>query len=216
MNKYNTSGPFFAKITDNEDPDNLGRVKAEVYTEEETIETDWIPVINLYGNEDLGAFFIPETDNYAIVGFFGDNQKQGFVVGGSWAEDFNPPKTEENTSSDLNQDGDNNLRFIKTRSKHQLIFDDKDSQERMQIILSNAKTRYEFMSGDEVTNLKTDVDLKIIAKGKVEIEADQMEINLDKNAKIESMGIGIDAQKKEIKIKSGQNIGTEGITVKLN
>ena len=203
-------------VTDNEDPDNLGRVKVSFEMLGKSVETDWIPVANSYCSSECGAFFLPEVDDQIFIGFMGDNPNHSIVLGGVWDDNQKPPETGENTGSDLNQDGDNNLRFIKTRSGHQLILDDKDGEEKIQIITAEAGTRYEFSAKDETINMNTDIDLRLSAKGTLDIEADECGIKFDKGAKIEVDGLTIEAKSKDIEINANQNLEIEGTTVKLN
>jgi uncharacterized protein involved in type VI secretion and phage assembly len=209
-------GPVYGKVTANQDPDALGRVKVIVDTMGEAIETDWIPVMQLYGSSEVGAFFIPEVDDIVLVTFMANNSKMGVVLGGVYTASQLPPETGENTASDVNQDGENNLRFIKSRSGHMLIFDDKSGEEKIQIISHDGNTRFEFLAADEMLNIETDKDLRVSAKGKLAITAEEGEFTFEKALKIEGDAISFEAKGKDLSAKAGQNITLEGTSVILN
>lgn len=216
MNIYDLFGPFIGKVTDNEDPDKLGRAKAVVEFMGDTIETDWIPVMTLYGTAECGAYFMPEVDDQVLVGFFGDTPDKGIILGSMWSDTQVPPETGENTASDLNQDGENNLRFIKSRSGHQIIFDDKDGEEKIQILAAEAKSRVEFLAKDKLLNFETDKDMAIKTKGKLGMEAEEGEFKFQKNLKIDADGVKIESSGQDIEIKASINLSVEGTTIKLN
>ena len=181
-----------------------------------SIETNWIPVVTPYGNSKCGAFFLPENGDIVVVTFMGDNPNFGIVLGGVWSSSQPPPETGENTGSDLNKDGENNLRFIKSRSGNQIIFDDKDGEEKIQILSSDAKTRFEMLSKDEMIKIETDKDISINAKGKFAIEAEEGVLKFSKGLKLTADEIAIESSSKDVKIKASQNIALEGSTIKLN
>ena len=210
MSKSNHEA-IIGKVTNNKDPDKLGRVKVFLEKLGGSFETNWIPVLNIYG----GSFFIPEVDDYVIVAFLGSSN-HGVVLGSVWNYAKLPPETGENNGSDLNQDGENNLRFIKSRSGHMLIIDDKEGEEKIQIISSGGGTKYEFITLDEKINIETDVDLILSAKGKLGIKAEVGDIRFDKGLKIETNDLSVETKGKGIKSKASKDVAMEGGSVTLN
>lgn len=216
MEDVNIYGLLLGVVTDNQDPDTLGRVKVKLEMLGDTVETDWIPVLSLYASPECGAFFIPEVEDQVVVGFIGDNPDFGVVMGGIWTDTQKPPETKENTGSDLNQDGENNLRFIKSRAGSMLIFDDKDGEEKIQIIASGAKTRVEYLAADELLSLETDKDMIISSKGKLGIDAEEGVFNFKKGLKLDADGLSLNTSSKDIEAIASQNMVIEGTTIKLN
>lgn len=208
--------PVIGTITDNQDPDKLGRVKVKLDHYGQDMETDWIPVLTFFGGSEIGAFFLPEVDDQVVVCFLGDSSEQGIVLGNIWSDNQKPPETGENSGSDLNKDGDNNLRFIKSRSGHMIIMDDKDGEEKLQFIVADGKTRWEMSTKDKLLNIETDQDLSITAKGAFTLEADESEFKFSKSASISADGIVLETQSKDISLKSSANVAVEGTTIKLN
>ena len=216
MNKYYQHAPVLGIVTDNADPDGLARVKVSMTLFGDEVETDWIPVLTLYGSAECGAFMLPEIDDQVVIGFLGDNPDSPVVLGAIWNENMAPPETGENTDADLNQDGNNSLKFIKSRSGHQIILDDTDGKEKIQILAADGATRFEFLAEDELINIETDKDLTIKASGKLLIEAEEAEMKLDKGLKLEADGLAMETKSKDMEIKASQNLKVEGSSVKLN
>ncbi|MBN1700205.1 MAG: rhs element Vgr protein [Spirochaetales bacterium] len=216
MNNYYQYGAVLGIVTDNEDPDGLGRVKVKLPHIGDEVETDWIPVMTAYASPECGAFILPEIDDQVVIGFLGDCPDRPIVLGSIWSANRKPPETGENTASDLNSDGENNLKFIKSRSGHQIILDDKDGEEKIQILAADGKTRFEFLSGDTTINIETDKDLRISASGKLGIEAEEGEFTFKKGLKIEADGLTAETKSKDIEIKASRNMTIKGSTVKIN
>lgn len=215
MNSIYQYGPVLGLVTDNADPDSLGRIKVAINLYGDEIETDWIPILTLYGTAECGAFMLPEVDDQVVVGFLGDSPNQPVVLGSIWSDSIKPPETGENTGSDLNGDGENNLKFIKSRSGQQIILDDKDGEEKIQILSPDGTTRFEFLMGDELLNIETDKDMSLVAGGKLAIEAEEGELTFAKGLKMEADGLAVEAGK-DITITASQSLTLEGSAVNLN
>lgn len=204
-------------VTDNQDPDQKGRVKVGLKAVGEEYESSWLPVTTLYGSSDGGGvFFLPEVDDNVLVAFTGTNPDNGYILGTVWTDDIPPPESEENSDADLNGDGDNNIRFIKSRAGQMLIFDDTSDEEKLQILGKEAQSRIEMLVADELINIETDKDMIISAKGKLAFEADECEMTIDKEFKLEADSILMESSSKDIEVKASNNLALEGTTVKLN
>ena len=216
MGRAYVAGPLFATVTDIKDPDKLGRVKVQLSIMGEKVVTDWIPVLNLYGSaKGGGAFFLPELKDQVVVGFFGDSPDSGIVLGGVWSAAQKPPETKENTGSDLNKDGKNNLKFIRSRSGHQIILDDKKGDAKVQILAAGGKSRYELLEKKKQINIETDGEIKITAKKKFSVQAETGEFKLKKNMNVKAAGLNLES-KKDINVKSSAAVMVKGAVIKLN
>lgn len=150
-------------VSQNGDPDGLGRVKLKLPWREESFETDWVRVVSLMAGADRGAFFLPEVGDEVLVAFDRDDIRFPYVLGSLWSRSDKPPET--------NQDGRNDIRVIRSRSGHVLIFDDGDKG-RILIRLSDGKSITIDENGividDEANRIRLDS-----AAGAVAIEAKQ-------------------------------------------
>jgi hypothetical protein len=75
---------------------------------------------------------LPEVGSIVFVNTLDKYRTKMIASGALYTE--KPPKTEENSDADLNQDGKNSLRFIKSRSGYQIIIDDTEGKEKVQIL----------------------------------------------------------------------------------
>jgi uncharacterized protein involved in type VI secretion and phage assembly len=176
-------------VTDNKDPDKLGRVKVKypVLTEDQT--SFWAPLVMLGASKNRGWFFIPEVDDEVMVAFEHGSPNRPIVLGAIWNGKDKPP--------DNNKSGDNPRRVIKSREGSRVLFDDdKDmiviedgtGKGRITLDAANNKIIIEALEGDIAFQAPTG-EMKIVTKETV-IKAGQ---NLEANIGT-SLAVGTDAQ----------------------
>lgn len=112
-------------VTNNQDPDELGRVKVRINVFEDNHETDWAHVATLMAGSGRGSFFLPELNDEVLVAFEHGNINAPYVVGALWNGKDKPP--------DTNSDGENNIRKIRSRSGHEIVFSDDPDGEKLEI-----------------------------------------------------------------------------------
>lgn len=86
--------PYLGRVTDVNDPENLARVKVELYA----LDTDanvalWARVASPFAGARRGGFFIPQEDDEVLVLFVGGDARHPVVVGGLWNGTATPPET---------------------------------------------------------------------------------------------------------------------------
>jgi phage baseplate assembly protein gpV len=205
---------YWAKVTDNADPDKLNRVKVVKKGEDESV-ADWIPVLTPYGSSDVGLSFLPDVDAQVLVVSLGPTDAQKAVIGSVWSNDAPPPESGENSSADFNDDGENSLKFFKSRAGNMLIFDDTKDAEKLQLIFAKNKSRLEFSEADELISLDTEQDIIIGAKGVVSIKAEEVEITSEKQVNISADEYQVSA-KKDLEIKTDKDMSVKGSGISLN
>ncbi|MDR2901279.1 MAG: phage baseplate assembly protein V [Treponema sp.] len=205
---------FYGKVSDNKDPDSLNRVRVTMIGEKESV-SDWIPVVTPFAGPDCGISILPEIDDMVLVVSMDGNHIKKAVIGSAWFSGGEPPVTDENTDADLNQDGKNNLKFIKSRSGNMLILDDTEGDEKIQIISSDGKSRFEFLNADEMINVETELDIVIGAKGNISIQAEAIEITSKKQINMTGEDIQISA-KKTMDIIADKEMTIKGSGIALN
>jgi len=205
---------YWARVTDNADPDGLNRVKIAKKGEEES-GTDWVPILTPYGSDDMGLNFLPDVDAQVLVIALDAAGVEKAVIGSSWSNEAGPPETGENSGADLNSDGENSLKFFRSRSGNQLIFDDTDGAEKMQMITADSKSRLEFSVADELVCLDTEHDITLSAKGAVSIQAEEVALASDKQLDIKAEEYQI-AAKKGLDMDTDKEMGIKGSGISLN
>lgn len=114
-------------VTNNKDEENLGRVKLKFPWVSDEYESGWVRVVTFMSGAEQGSFFLPEVGDEVLVAFEQGDIHAPYVIGSLWNRTAAPPET--------NSDGKNNLRKIKSRSGHELIFDDsaEEKTEKLEI-----------------------------------------------------------------------------------
>jgi uncharacterized protein involved in type VI secretion and phage assembly len=108
-------GVSVAVVTDNNDPDKLGRVKIRFRTQKRQRDV-WARVAVPMAGRERGTYFLPEINDEVLVAFENADPAHPYVIGALWNRRDPPPEA--------NADGRNDRRLIRSRKGHQLMFDD--------------------------------------------------------------------------------------------
>lgn len=110
-----------AVVTNINDPDKLGRVKVKILTLDiPDYETDFIRVMTPMSGSGWGFMFHPCVGDEVLVAYGGGDLSRPYVLGSLWNKNFKQP-------SEIKEE--NEIRMVKTKAGHQLIFDDKSDEE---------------------------------------------------------------------------------------
>jgi phage baseplate assembly protein gpV len=182
---------------------------------EEDSVTGWIPVLASCAGSDAGLSLLPDVDDQVLVVSLDEKQIKQMVIGGIWSNNCAPPETGENAEADLNQDGSNSLRFFKSRSGAMFIFDDSEGQEKVQIISSGGKSRFEFLDADEAVCLTTENDLTIGAKGNILIDAEEIGLTAEKQFDLSGEELQVSTTK-DTGVEADKGVSVTGSGLALN
>ena len=187
-------------VTNNQDPDELGRVKIKIPRISGEDESNWARVISFMAGKDRGAFYLPEVDDEVLVAFECGNINMPYVIGSLWNGEDVPPET--------NSDGENNIRIIKSRSGHIIKLDDTDGEEKIEIVDKNENNMIIIDTKNEKISIKSNKDIEISAPtGTIIMDAKDIEITSSASTKIEASSVDLEA--------SG-NTNIKGATVNIN
>jgi len=147
-------GSFVAKVTQNQDPEQRGRIKVSFPWFSDNNESHWARVATPMGGNGYGMYFLPEVGDEVLVSFQHGDFRKPMISGSLWNGRARPPQT--------NADGQNNLRVISTRSGHSITLDDTTGKE--QIVIHHK-------GGGEIT-LASDNSVTIHSKGPLNLRSD--------------------------------------------
>jgi uncharacterized protein involved in type VI secretion and phage assembly len=205
---------YWSDVVDNVDPDGLNRVKVSDAEEEDGM-SDWMTVLTPYGSPGEGVSFTPEIGAQVLVTVVDGVTKAKVVIGSGWSNEAEPPETEENSGADLNQDGNNSLKFVKSRSGNEMIFDDTEGEEKIQIISADKESRFELSDADEMVSLETSHDITLGAEGTVSIEAEEVEITSEGPVNVSADEYQI-ASDQTMVLEADDDLSVKGSSVGLN
>lgn len=199
--KSKTYGVVVGIVTNNKDPDSLGRVKVKIPRISGEDESHWARVASLMAGKERGAFFLPEVDDEVLVAFEYGDINMPYIIGSLWNGVDKPPET--------NSDGENNIRVIKSRSGHIIRLNDEDGKEKIEIIDKSEKNSIIFDTAKNTITITTDKDITLSAsQGTIKLDAQKIEIKSSADTKIEA-GAGMD-------VKSSATMNIKGATVNIN
>ena len=178
-------GVAIAIVTQNRDPDGLGRVKVRFPWYAQTHESYWARIAVPMAGAEQGTYFLPEIDQEVLVVFEREDVRFPYVIGGLWNGQAKTPLT--------NADGKNDQRVIRSRKKHHLLFDD-GSKGLVELKLNDGKKvsidddgiRADDGQGNKIEIASKSGAISIEAKGKLSIKAASISLEASSTLEIKS------------------------------
>ncbi|MCE9575628.1 MAG: phage baseplate assembly protein V, partial [Deltaproteobacteria bacterium] len=175
-------------VTDNHDPQKLGRVKVKLPTLSRDDSTWWAPIAMPGAGNQRGWFFLPEIDDEVLIGFEHGDIARPIVLGALWNGKDQPPLA--------NPDGDNAQRAVVSRGGSRILFDDKDDQiviedgggvGRITLDAKHNKIVVEALIGDACVHCKDDLviqakEIEMVAKATLAITSTSGNVKGNANA----------------------------------
>jgi uncharacterized protein involved in type VI secretion and phage assembly len=188
-------------VTNNQDPDKLGRVKLRFPWLSASEESHWARLAVPMAGKDRGSYFLPEVDDEVLVAFEHGDLRFPYVLGALWNGKDAPPAD--------NGDGKNNLRLIKSRSGHVIKLNDEDGKETIEIVDKSGKNSIVIDTAKNTLTITTDKDITLAAaQGTIKLDAQKIELKSSADTKIEA-GAGMD-------VKASATLNVKGATVNIN
>ncbi len=188
-------------VTNNQDPDGLGRVKVRFPWLSDEDESHWARMLSPMAGKERGLYFLPEVDDEMLVAFQHGDIRFPYILGALWNGKDKPPET--------NRDGKNNLRTIKSRSGHIIRLDDSDGAEKIEIIDKSAKNTIVINTAENTITISADADISIKSgSGKLLLEGNGIEIKSQAAVKVEAS--------QAMDLKAGSQLNIKGSVVNIN
>ncbi|QDV49897.1 phage baseplate assembly protein V [Gimesia fumaroli] len=176
-------GVALATVTQNKDDQNLCRVKVR-YSWSDT-ESYWARLAVPMAGKGRGWVTIPEVGDEVLVVFEREDIRYPYIVGSLWNGKQTPPVN--------NSNGKNDVRILKSRKQHHLMFDDGSKGVVELKHEKGRKIRFDddgFIVEDEKGNVvqvdSTSGNMSIKAKGHLQIKAKTISIEADATMEIKA------------------------------
>jgi len=171
-----------AKVMDNNDPENLGRIRVQFLWQEgqdDNLMTPWIRIAQPHGGDQKGFYFIPEIDEEVMVDFENGNAEKPYVVGTLWHGKQRPKDSwtgkEKRTNTWGQSSGavtNNSLKGIRTRNGHAIAFFDDPVTNKGQIVIVDSNDNYlRLRATDNQIEIYSHGNIKLFAENDIIIEA---------------------------------------------
>ncbi len=192
-------------VTNNLDPDGLGRVKVKFPTLPGNEESNWARLATPMAGSGRGFEFIPEVNDEVVVAFEHGDFQRPFILGSLWNGTDKPP---EQSDQVVNSTGKVEKRIIRSRSGHTITLDDTEGSGKISIVDETGKNSIEIDSASNSVSIKTQGDIQLEASGKVTIKGNDIEIEASNAAKIKGMNLDLEATA-QAKLKGGSGTSVE-------
>jgi uncharacterized protein involved in type VI secretion and phage assembly len=195
------SGIHIGVVTDNKDPEGIGRIKVKYAVPSDDVESAWARQITIMGGKEMGFVCFPEKKDEVLLRFVNGQSDQPVIVGylhnGKDVIPFD------------NADGNNDDRIFWSRSKHKMTVNDTDGEEHITCSTKGEKTIVEMLTADEAINFTSTSDITLTVGNKLLIDAGaEVSISADMNIKAST------AQNLEIKAASNVDLkGSAGVAI---
>lgn len=159
-----------AKVMDTEDPNNLGRVRAQfdwqaqLSTDGEEMMTPWLRISQPYAGGGKGFSFIPEKGEEVMIDFEGGNAERPYVKGTLYNGVGNPDGQW--------LPGNNQIKAIRTRNGHTIEIHDEGDGGYIRIY-DNDKENYilTFSTDEKLIKLESTGNIELYAKNDIIMHA---------------------------------------------
>ena len=205
-----------AKVVENKDEQKLGRIRVQFPWQEiqsKEMKTPWLRIAVPYAGASKGYQFVPEIGEEVMVGFEMNNAERPYIIGSFYNGGNGKP--DENWAVSTEEDGTtNNIKAIRTRNGHTILFNDKGDAGLLEIYDNKNNTYHITLSADDKKiTIYSAGNVEVVAKNNINVSADgnidviakgDIGVNADGNIGIKSKGnISMEA-KKEVSIQASK------------
>jgi len=194
------SGLAVGTVTDNQDPQNLGRVRVHLPWQDGNDTSFWARCAMPMAGKERGVYFLPEVGDEVLVAAEHGDPSFLYVLGSLWNGAQVPPER--------NQDGKNNIRVIKSRLGHLVRMNDDESAPEIEVSLSDGKHVRLDKDGITIDDHNRNVIKLVAGSGAIEITADQ-------KLTLKAATVSVEASA-SMTVKSSGTLTLQGSVVQIN
>jgi len=201
--EVNKHGVVVGIVTNNRDPDGLGRIKVKFPTLHSNEESHWARLVSPMAGAGRGFEFIPEVNDEVLVAFEHDDSHRPFILGSLWNGKDKPP---EGSDKVVSSTGKVEKRIIRSRSGHTITLDDSDNGSKISIVDKTGKNSMEIDSQKNSLTIKAKDKTEVKTEGGHKIVLDDTGGKIEVVDKTGNNSIKIDAMQNSISIESATQL----------
>jgi phage baseplate assembly protein gpV len=186
-------------VTNNKDPDGVGRVRVKFPALSDSEESWWARVVTPGAGNQAGLMFMPQIDDEVLVGFEHGDLRRAFVLGGLWGSKAKPPTAAETflAQNKVVQWG------LRTAAGSTLAFrgGDKPEDKHFKVALADGTTQYMGSDKTEIVAINKSIELKsgqasILITDKGDIQIKGMNVTVEGTQAVKVNGLTIEQKAK--------------------
>lgn len=200
---------LFGIVSDDQDPDKLGRVKVKLHDYQGEPVLPWLRVVQPFASQDVGILCLPAVGDHVVV-LEGSGGVHGMVVLGSlYTGRRKAPALNDGTS------GDPLVRGIKTKGGSEITVDDTSGSEAITIRTKDGKVAVLLDAAGTKLTLTGDTEVAISSGSKVSVEAKEVVVNGESAVTVTSASAKIALEAKDVEIKGSGSVTISGASISL-
>jgi uncharacterized protein involved in type VI secretion and phage assembly len=188
-------------VTNNKDPENLGRVKVKCPWMTNDHESFWARVVTPMAGKGRGLYLLPEVDDEVLLAFEHGVPRFAYVLGSLWNGKDKPPES--------NKNGKNDHRTLQSRSGHVIRLDDTDGNEQVEILDKSGRNRIVIRTSKNEIRIEAGSGIAVTAKdGALTLTGASVQVTSNGSLSIKAQGT--------IEVEAAGQLKLKGSTVDIN
>lgn len=176
-------GMVVGLVTNNRDPQNLGRVKVKLPWLSDSDESTWARLAAPMGGNGRGFFYLPEINDEVLLGFEHGSINHPYILGVLWNGKDLPPLRNDQV---IGKDGKVNQHILRSRSGLEITLDDTPGAEKITLRDASGKTKLVLDAATKGLEIKAEMNLTIQCEGELSLKGKT--IRIDGTTKVDVKG----------------------------
>ena len=194
---FGRTGLTIGIVTNNKDPDGMGRVRVKFPALSDQEESWWARVVTPGGGQQSGLMLMPQIDDEVLVGFEHGDLRRPYVLGGLWGPKAKPPTSAEQflAQNKVIEWG------LRTAAGATLAFrgGDQPKDKHFKVALADGTTHYLGSDKVEIIAQRKSIELKsgqasILITDRGDIQLKGTNVTIDATTSLKLAGMTIDAK----------------------
>jgi uncharacterized protein involved in type VI secretion and phage assembly len=210
-------GVVIAQVSDNRDPDELGRVRLTFPWLSDDFVSDWARTVQPGAGDGRGAMIVPEVGDEVLVAFEQGSFQRPYVIGGLYNGVDKPPEGDV-PLVDRNSGAIDRRAFVSRTGHRWEMLEAAAGAQGIKISTGDGKLLLDLDQQQTCITVRSDGTVTIKAKTGVTVDAGTGTLQLSGQdiALSAKAGIALDGGAGDVKVTSGTAVKIDGTTVSVN